>query len=123
MTVLEIHRSSHADFGLAQASADGWSVDDWLTHMRGAGFLARAVDLGGGARQVARISRTPGQRLERARALTQSAVFTLAYWVRGRCIPSLRREARKYEERLRRHRQDGQHIEPFLFILDKPAAR
>jgi hypothetical protein len=42
------------------------------------------------------------------------------YGLKGRVKPALARERRMYDQLLRRHRDDGRHVETRLFVLTRP---
>jgi SAM-dependent methyltransferase len=112
--VAAINAASVADFGLAQACAQGWDLPAWLAEMRAAGFTARAAGL------LADAPVPPDARL--APALVLSAALTGAYRLLGRIHPGLRAERRRYRALLARHARDGRYIEARLFILQKSPA-
>jgi SAM-dependent methyltransferase len=118
-TVSSIHESSVGDFGLAQATAAGWTVSDWTRCMQVSGFAVRASEpLGSDGHAEPADGRRCRTGLRRLRALAASRSLSLAYRARASLSPELSREKREYRSRLARHRDDGRHIEAYLFVLE-----
>jgi ubiquinone/menaquinone biosynthesis C-methylase UbiE len=110
-----IYQSCISDFGLSQASQQPWNVDDWKDLMQQVGFTVSSEPLNG-IDTVTTV--TPGRR--GAVRGTMSRALSWWFWISGRITPALARERRKYHELLRRHRNDGRHIEDHLFVLTRP---
>jgi SAM-dependent methyltransferase len=119
-TVASIHDTSVKDFGLAQATDAGWKLTEWIRCMRESGFAVRAsepLDRDGDGQE-----RPKSSGLERIRAMLASRSLSLAYRARALLSPGLARERREFARRLARHRNDGRHIEAYLFVLEPGAA-
>jgi SAM-dependent methyltransferase len=117
-TVASIHGSSVNDFGLAQATAAGWTLEEWTRCMRESGFVVRASEPLRRAESV-----DPGERpwrggLRRLRAMVASRCISVVYRARASLTPELARQRREFGRRLARHRNDGRHIEAYLFVLE-----
>jgi SAM-dependent methyltransferase len=149
-TVSTIYESSLRDFGLAQSSEGGWTVEDWLRCIEEARFQVRACEpLGGsasppGTTRVSHDASSPGNtRAPRAaeahaaaaragaahaatsavsyRARFGSAVATLLIRAGALSSPKLLRQQQEYRRRLARHAGDGRHVEAYLFVLERPS--
>ena len=109
-----IHDESLDDFGLSPASRQAWSLEQWLYVMQQAGFTVISAELLESAVAASAIS--PSRRiLLRLRLGTFSAFYrSKRHW-----FPRLRRAKRTYDERVRKHRLDGQYIEGRIFVLQK----
>jgi hypothetical protein len=123
-TVAAIHERSLADFGLAQASEQGWTLHDWLDCMRAVGFVILASDplQGDGTVRRAAAPRPFAAAFARSRSRASSGAVTLLYRARAWFSPTVRRAASEYRKRVRRHDGEGRHIEAYVFVLEKPAA-
>ncbi|HET6446820.1 MAG TPA: class I SAM-dependent methyltransferase [candidate division Zixibacteria bacterium] len=109
-----IHDESLDDFGLSPASRQAWSLEQWLYVMQQAGFTVISAELLESAVAASAIS--PSRRiLLRLRLGTFSAFYrSKRHW-----SPRLCRAKRTYDERVRKHRLDGQYIEGRIFVLQK----
>jgi ubiquinone/menaquinone biosynthesis C-methylase UbiE len=117
--IARINAACLRDFGLRMASAAPWSLPDWLQVMQEACFRVLSAEL---------ISdQTAGQRhgvpsteysVLDTRAIL-SAALTRSYWLRGLITPRARRARARYRRLNEQHREDGQYIEPRLFVLEK----
>lgn len=112
--VRAINAACLEDFGLLQASAEGWRLDEWTNTFRRQGFQVRSrliedyvesdndsTERASGWRELASEGMTRGQKL-------------MGYFNRG-----LRSEKKRYEALLERHRDDGKYIEARIFVLSK----
>jgi cyclopropane fatty-acyl-phospholipid synthase-like methyltransferase len=119
-TVSTIHESSVDDFGLAQATRAGWTAQDWTTCMRESGFTVRSseplADVGSAEVVTARPWKTA---LRHHRAMLASGLLSAVYRARASLTPELIRQRREFRRRLARHRDDGRHIEAYLFVLER----
>jgi ubiquinone/menaquinone biosynthesis C-methylase UbiE len=117
-----IHDTSMDDFGLCQASPQAWSLKHWLNVMRQAGFAVLSSSLLGSV--VADPPASPpstnlSSSLKQMLLRLRLDWFSSFYQLRRHWHPRLRRANRTYEERLQKHRQDGQYIEARLIVLQK----
>jgi SAM-dependent methyltransferase len=118
-TVSSIHDRSVDDFGLAQASGAGWTHAQWTRCMRESGFALRASEALDAERDAGRNTGRPWRGgLRRIGTMLASRALTLAYRLRATLSPELARQKREYRLRLGTHREDGRHIEAYLFVLE-----
>jgi len=110
-----IHASALADFGLSQASRQFWTLDDWVDEMEGAGLRLESANL---LREWINLADLP-QGTRRPWQLQVSQMLSSFYRVRAFIMPRLLRETYRYWRRLRRHREDGFHVETRLFVLTR----
>jgi len=116
--IARINAACLADFGLRLASAAHWSLADWLSVMRDAGFRVVSDEL----LEQEVIKASASRRIEGVRALV-SAAITRWLWLRGYLNPVRRRARARYRRLLEQHRTDGEYIEARLFVLEKPSTR
>ncbi|MEP6776581.1 MAG: class I SAM-dependent methyltransferase, partial [Chloroflexota bacterium] len=114
-TIAAINATCLADFGLRMASDSPWVLDDWLSIMRVCGFQVVSANLVGD-QPTGRSARRSGLDL---RTLA-CAALTRSYWLRSYLTPAGLRARAGYRRLNRQHRNDGRHIEPRLFVLEKP---
>jgi ubiquinone/menaquinone biosynthesis C-methylase UbiE len=114
-TIASINAGCLRDFGLRMASDAPWSLPDWLQVMQEAGFRVLSAELI--SEQIAG-RQYPVANTE-YRAILSAAV-TRSYWLRGLLTPRARMARARYRRLNDRHREDGQYIEPRLFVLEKP---
>jgi SAM-dependent methyltransferase len=117
-TVASIHETSVDDFGLAQATGAGWTLEEWTGCMQQSGFVVRASEPLRRAENVDPGGRSWQGRLRRLRAMVASRSVSIVYRARASLSPELARQQREYGRRLARHRDDGRHIEAYLFVLE-----
>jgi hypothetical protein len=110
-TVASIHQTSVDDFGLAQATGAGWTLEEWTRCMQEVGFVVRASEPLRRAGNVDPRERPWQGGLRRLRAMLASGSVSLVYRARASLTPELARRQREYGRRLARHRNDGRHIE------------
>lgn len=113
--IRQVLASGIADFGVAVASPQPWTAQDWLTVMREVGFRRADAPLLPAA-PLGPVPRVPPLRRLR---LALAAVPTIAGMLRGRLVPSLVRRRRTYRQRLKRPSVDRAHIEARLFRLER----
>jgi SAM-dependent methyltransferase len=113
-TVSRVYVSSLRDFGLAQASGAGWTAGAWIRCMEGVGLRVRSHEpLEQAAARTAVAGRAP-------RSSISESLQTLVRRARGLAAAGLVRERLKYRRLLARHRQDGRHVEAYLFVAERP---
>jgi SAM-dependent methyltransferase len=115
--IAEVNEACLADFGLRMASAAPWALPEWLRIMQAAGFEVISADL---IDEHLRLGKVEGNGMEVYALL--STALTRFYWLRGLLTPAVRRARASYRRLMQRHRNDGLHIEPRLFVLQKPLA-
>jgi ubiquinone/menaquinone biosynthesis C-methylase UbiE len=118
--VEQAHRSGLAQFGFCVASSHGWSLADWRSCMERVGFSIVDAEL------LQEKERSRKQRWTRAlndlsRPLVLSAIVSGGFRLRGRLIPSLVRDRRRYERAIDSYRVYRPHLEFRLFVLRKPS--
>lgn len=114
-TIAAINAACLADFGLRMASDSPWALDEWLRVMKDAGFQVVSAEVMSG--QPAR-GKTKRSGLD-WRTLASTAL-TRFYWLRSYLTPAGRRARAGYRRLNEQHHADGLHIEPRLFVLEKP---
>jgi ubiquinone/menaquinone biosynthesis C-methylase UbiE len=117
-----IHDSSLDDFGLGQASRQAWSLEQWLNVMRQAGFSVISSELLKSAAVASSSSFRFGGTISPFRRILlrlRLGSFSTFYRLKRHWHPHLRRAKRTYDQRLKKHSQDGQHIEGRIFVLQK----
>jgi hypothetical protein len=89
-----------------------------------AGDVLPAPSAGATARSAARSAAAPARATAESfstahRAAFASALLSLAGRVRGVFDPATRSREREYQRRLAQHRDEGRHVEAYLFVLDR----
>ena len=108
-----IYKSSLDDFGLAPASEQPWTADDWMNLFKEAGFEILSSDL---------LSDVPETKKRDSKKYIKryfSEILTRYFCLKSRFIPSERRESFNFKKLLDKHSDDGKYIESRLFILKK----
>lgn len=115
--VAAIYTSSLNDFGLCQASEQNWSADEWLQEMQASGFRVLS------ACPTEQVVDHQDHSADAAQPrLVLSSLLTYSYRLKGHLSPRLIGERSTYRRLLRRHIDDGQFIEGWMFVLQKPGS-
>ena len=101
--VRNIYEASISDFGVCQASQQGWHVHDWLNLMEQTGFTVIEAPL--------LSNLLPEYSDEIPQTVALSDRFTQRHRLRKYLIPRLAWQQWQYRRRLARHQVDGQWIE------------
>jgi ubiquinone/menaquinone biosynthesis C-methylase UbiE len=108
-----IYRSSLNDFGLAPASEQPWTADDWINIFKEAGFEILSSDL------LSDVLETKKKDSKKYIKKYFSEALTKYFYLKSRFAPSIRRESANFKKLLDKHSDDGKYIESRLFILRK----
>lgn len=104
-----VYKSSLDDFGLAPASEQPWTADDWINIFKETGFDILSSDL---------LSDLPETKRKYSKKYF-SEILTGYFYVKSRLSPSIRRESANFKKLLDKHSDDGKYIESRIFILRK----
>jgi SAM-dependent methyltransferase len=115
----DVHAACSADFGLAQASQQAWSLTDWLALMAGTGFETVSHQL----LDELPANAEPGGVVAVPAAVRESDRLTRALSLGRLLNPRLALQSWRYRRRVARHREHGRLIESRLFVLVKPDER
>lgn len=113
--VATINSACLRDFGVRQALAEAWAVDDWLVALQQVGFHPHS------ANRLKELKRayTPSAKPPTLALWLSDGLSNLLFW-QSYLSPRQRRARQQYERLLVQHVLDGQHTESRLFIADKP---